>query len=220
MNRGDYQIKHKRPEYDWFVDPYRATEQLLDAIDFGADLIWDPACGQGNILDVAEAWGHPTFGSDIIDRKPRHFFQRGNILTQIAKMPSQPGLATSIICNPPFSYEDDIGERIILHCLDTYPIRRAAFILPISFLAGQNRWQRMIFEPRSPRPSQVLYYTERHSMPPGHLQHQMKAEGGTMDYIVLAYLHPFNQRTESVWLRPGPRVPRQQAATKEKRNAA
>jgi hypothetical protein len=31
------------------------VEQLLSAIDFGDDLIWDPCCGAGNVLDVASA---------------------------------------------------------------------------------------------------------------------------------------------------------------------
>ena len=224
MNRGDYKVVHKRPPYDWFVEPYRATEQLLDTIDFGDDLIWDCCCGRGNILDVAERWGHPTFGSDIVDRKPRHKFQRGNILTQIAKMPTRPGRSTSIISNIPFSYEADIGEKIISHCLVAYPVRIAAFMVPISFLAGQNRWGRMLFEPRVPkRPSHTLIYTERHSMPPGHLLEsgQMEEGGGTMDYAVLVFQHPHRWRTETVWVRPGARVPKRAMPTiKGEANAA
>lgn len=211
MNRGDYKTVHKRPPYDWFIEPPRAVEQILDAIDFGDDLIWDPCCGRGTVLDVAERWGHPTFGSDIVDRHPRHRFQRGNILTQIARMPTRPGRSTSIISNVPFSYEPDIGEKIICHCLEAYPVRIAAFIVPISFLAGQKRWSRMLFSRRKPlRPAKVLMYTERHSMPPGHLLEagEMEAEGGTMDYAVLVFIHPHKFRTETVWLRPGSRVPR------------
>ena len=59
----------------------------MHGVDFGDDLIYDPCCGGGNILDVAKRYGHPTIGSDVIDRNPRHKFMRGNILTQIPRMP-------------------------------------------------------------------------------------------------------------------------------------
>lgn len=221
MNRGDYQAKHKRPSHDWFIEPERAVEQILDTIDFGDDLIWDCCCGRGTVLDVAERWGHPTFGSDIVDRKPRHRFQRGNILTQIAKMPTRLGRATSVISNIPFSYESEIGERIICHVLESYPVRIAAFIVPISFLAGQNRWSRMIFNRRKPlRPSHTLIYTERHSMPPGDKYQAglIDAKGGTMDYAVLVFKPPHRWRTETIFVPPGPRFPNRQ--TKGEANAA
>lgn len=201
--------KWDKADFDWYVEGPRAVEQLLDGIDFGDDLIWDPCCGKGNVLNVARAWGHPTFGSDVVDRHPTHRFQRGNILTQIAKMPTMVGRATSIIANTPYSYEENIAERIIGHCLDSYPVRRAAFILPIAFLAGQERWGRML-APGRPRPSHTCIYRERHTMPPGAMIDSMASpfEGGMADYCVLLFTAPHRWRTETVWLRPGHHLPR------------
>lgn len=199
--------KWERSDYDWYCEPPRAVAQLLDGIDFGDDLIWDPCCGKGNILDVAKRWGHPTFGSDVINRFPRHRFQRGNILSQIAAMPREEGRQTSVICNPPYGYEPDIAERIITHILESYPVRRAAFILPIAFLAGQDRWARML--PRY-RPSHACIYRERHTMPPGNKIDEMANpfSGGMADYCALIWTRPHRWRTETVWLQPGDHIPR------------
>ena len=141
---GDRSKKWERAPYDWYCESPRVVEQLFHGLalaghSFDDDLIWDPCCGKGNILDVAKRYGHPTIGSDIIDRHPRHKFMRGNILTQITRMPVHSNRQTSVICNPPYSYEADIAELIISTILDRFNVRRAAFILPIAFLASQER---------------------------------------------------------------------------------
>lgn len=213
--------KWERAPYDWYRESPRVVAQLMVAIDFGDDLIWDPCCGAGNVLDVAESWGHPTFGSDIIDRQARHPFQRGNVLTQISAMPRRPGRETSVISNTPYSYESEIAERIIAHILDRYPVRRAAFILPIAFLASQDRWARDRL--LRWRPSHVCLYRERHTMPPGHLIDQMPNpyDGGMADYCALVFTRPHRWRTECVWLPPGPQQPPARSAmTKGEKSAA
>jgi hypothetical protein len=196
--------KWDRAPYDWYVESPRVVEQLMHAIDFADDLIWDPCCGRGNVLNVAQRYGHPTVGSDIIDRKPRHRFIRANVLTQMTRMPVYAGRQTSVISNTPYSYEPDIAERIITTILDRFPIRRAAFIVPIAFLASQDRWNRNRFAGRW-RPSHTCIYRERHTMPPGHLMETMLSpfEGGMADYAALVFTRPHRWRTETVWLSPG-----------------
>lgn len=199
--------KWERADYDWYREPPRAVEQLLDGIDFGNDLIWDPCCGAGNVLDVAKQWRHPTFGSDIIDRHARHKFARSSVFA-VSKIPSLPGRVTSIITNTPYSYERDIAERIVLHVLENFPVRRAAFILPVAFLNGQDRWG----SARLGRwkPSHVCFYRERHTMPPGALIDTMAKpyDGGMQDYCALVYTRPHKFRTEAIWLKPGHQIPR------------
>lgn len=196
--------KWERAPYDWYRESARVVEQLMHGVDFGDDLIWDPCCGKGNVLDVAKRYGHPTIGSDIIERHPAHRFMRGNILTQITRMPVVEGRATSVICNPPYSYEPDIAERIIATVLDRFNVRRAAFIVPIAFLASQERWNGNKFAGRW-KPSHTCIYRERHSMPPGHLIEVMDNPygGGMADYCAVVFTRPHRFRTETIWLSPG-----------------
>jgi hypothetical protein len=198
----------ERAPYDWYCEQARVVEQLMSRIDFGDDLIWDPCCGRGNVLDVAKRWGHPTIGSDVVDRNPRHRFFRGNVLN-VSKLPHVPGCETSVISNTPYSYEPDIAERIITHLLEHLNPRRAAFIVPIAFLAGQKRWRGQKFAGLW-FPSHIGIYTERHTMPPGHLIDEMTSpfEGGMADYCVVVFTRPHRFRTEAIWLPPGPQSPR------------
>lgn len=195
--------------YDWFCESQRVVEQLFHGLaavgcTFEDDLIWDPCCGAGNVLNVAKRYGHPTIGGDVIDRHPPHKFIRANILTQVPRMPVMSARQTSVISNPPFSYEPDIAERIISTILERFNVRRAAFILPIAFLASQERWKSNLFAGRW-KPSHVGIYRERHTMPPGHLIETMENPfgGGMADYCVLVFTRPHRWRTETVWLSPG-----------------
>ena len=193
-------------DYDWYREPAWLVEQLFDEIDFGRpearDLIYDPCCGAGTILDVAKARGHPTIGGDVVDRSPRHRFNRGNILLN-QPIPSTPsGRLISVVCNPPYSYEPDIAEKVIRRVLEVVPTRRAAFILPLAFLAGQNRWR---FFSRDFMPSHVLICSQRPTMPPGALIEQMTSpyEGGMQDYCIVVMSGPRHRwRTEMRWLQP------------------
>jgi hypothetical protein len=208
---GPRSAKNARAPYDWYRESPRAVEQIFNSIDFGDDLIWDPCCGGGNVLDVARRWGHPTIGSDVVDRHPRHRFSRGNVLNT-SKAPAQPGRATSIISNPPFGYEKDIAERIITHVLERFDVRMAAFILPIAFLASQDRWARDRL--LRWKPSHVCIYRERHTMPPGHLIDTMANpyDGGMADYCCLIFTRPHRWRTQTVWMEPGHHEPRPKRA--------
>lgn len=207
--------KWDRAPYDWYRESPRVVEQLMHGVDFGSDLIWDPCCGVGNILDVARRYGHPTFGSDVVDRHPRHRFARANVLTQVSAMPRYEGRETSAILNPPYSYEPDIAERIVTRLLEHFPLRRVAAIVPIAFLASQERWgpRRLLRW----RPSHVCIYRERHTMPPGHLIDQIERpfDGGMADYAAVVWTRPHRWRTETVWLPPGahPAAPQRAANT-------
>lgn len=202
-------MRHERDPYDWYKEPRLCNRQLFDAIEkhfpcgpAGArDLIYDPCAGSGWVLDEAKSRGHPTLAGDVVDRKPRHPFKRGNFL-QLKGFPKPPmGRDVSIITNPPYSYEEDIAEKIIRKALGK-PIRRAIFILPIAFLAGQGRHS---FFTRDFRPSHTCIFSQRHTMPPGNMIEDMPKpfEGGMQDYCALVYTGPRHRwRTETIWIAP------------------
>jgi hypothetical protein len=225
---GPRSTKYERAPYDWYCESERAVEQIFAGLPdsdgqpfFADDLIWDPCCGRGNVLDVAKRWGHPTVGGDVVDRNARHRFIRGNVLN-VTKAPRLPGRQTSVISNTPYHYEPNIAARIMEHLLQPqFDLRRLAFIVPNAFLAGQERWRGQKFQGRY-RPSHTLIYTERHTMPPGHLMDTMKSpfEGGMADYAVVVFTRPHNWRTETIWLPPGKHQPRVKAQTRGVANAA
>ena len=196
---GDRSKRWPKEPYDWYVEPPWAIEMLLDRFDFGDDLIFDPCCGRGTTLDVAKARGYATFGQDVIDRYPRHKFRRGNFL-QSTTLPRLGTRETSIICNPPYSYREDIAENIIRKAL-SFNVRQACFLLPIAFLCSNGRWE---FFEREFNPSHTAILSDRISCPPGSIVDDYTTfTGGMADYIWLIYTNGTRHRwkTQTVWLR-------------------
>lgn len=222
---GARSAKHKRAPLDWYIEPSRAVEQLLHGVDFGEDPIWDGCCGRGTVPEVAMRYGHEVFGSDLADRRvpypgfecPPFPFRRQDILEATA---SPFGARDwSYVSNPPYNYSEGIAERIIRHVLGLGP-RRAAFLVPIAFLASNGRHR--LFT-RDARPSHTCILSDRITCPPGHLLDQMSNpfEGGMADYVWLVWTRPHRWRTETVWLRPGrhPYPPRRRANPRGEANA-
>lgn len=196
---GDRSKRWERAPYDWYCEMPWVADQIFAAVDFGDDLIWDPCCGRGNVLDVAKARGHPTIGSDVVDRHARHRFFRANIL-RLSRAPTPPdGRELSVMTNSPYSYQKDIGEMVVRAVLSRFNVRRAAFIFPLAFLAGQERRR---FFSADWRPSHVAIYSDRPTMPPGHMIDEMAKpfDGGMQDYCCLIYTRPHRFRTEAIWL--------------------
>jgi hypothetical protein len=197
----------------WYVETRASVAQLADAIDFSTlgqpDLIFDPACGGCNVLDVMFERGHPVVGSDIIDRPkwtpgrydPRRFY-RSNFL-RASKWPNLAGRRLSIMCNPPYNEPQPmIAEDFMHKALRDVPFRRAAFLVPIGFLAGQGRYERLYSRHR---PSHVAICCERPSMPPGEALARLGEDargGGMEDYCWIVFTEGGPYQTETIFLRP------------------
>jgi hypothetical protein len=200
---------------DWYVEPGWEVDQLLDAIDFSVNYIWDPACGQGTILE--SCWKHSrkpygVFGSDIVDRGSEYGsfalsdFLRDDPPERVRSLIC-PELA--IICNPPYGRlepdmprGDTFAERFVRRALDLPEVRRAAFIVNGKFLWSERRWHLFDAHP----PTQLLFCSERPSMPPGAELPRLIAEGrayqgGSADYVWIYYERGAAPRPPA-WLRP------------------
>jgi hypothetical protein len=198
--------KWAKEPHDWYVEPPWAVDMLLDGMGEGffctggkPDLIIDPTCGSGNILDVVARRGHPTAGYDVVNRRPKHKLVEVQDFRKVSRLAVAKDRATSIICNPPYSYIPDIAEQIIRHAC-RFPVHRAAFLVPIAFLCSDSRVPFF----RELRPSHVAYCaTRRPTCPPGSKIPTMPNpfKGGMADYIWLVYTRPPQKvRTESVWI--------------------
>lgn len=250
---GARSAKHLRAPLDWYIEEAQPVEQLLHAIDFGDDPIWDGCCGRGNILEVASRYGHRVAGSDLTDRRKEYrdfTFRVDDWRKQdILETQTNPwgfgsfGPHWSYISNPPYNYSEGIAERIIRHVVSTLKPRRAAFLLPIAFMASTGRYR--LFT-RDLRPSHTGVLSERITCPPGEMvvdldrfhSGQMtrlqfeerwpnfkpesgKAfDGGMADYVWMVWTRPHNWRTETVWLEPGPHPYPPRRATQGEANAA
>jgi hypothetical protein len=194
---------YPRDPNGWYVETETSVRQLFELVDFGSDLIWDPSCGRGTILDVARRLGHATMGSDIVDRfKPgRHQFYVGDFL----RIHGPPMLRHSIVCNPPYNEPSPmIAEAFVEKALTLGGWNRAAFLVPLEFQCGQTRYRKFWRDPAT-RPSHVISLCERPSMPPGQMLED-KGEscrgGGMADYCWIVWTAGGPFRTEHLFARP------------------
>lgn len=217
----------KRHPLDWYVEEGWEWDQIVKAIGLevevdGGCAIWDPACGYGHSLSRLQGmgFGGRLFGSDLVDNLARedfdkpellHFFSHDFVEFGVHQAERDkldvPGLIgpVSIFCNPPYSYAKEQG-LVISQAFAAQALKlathRVIFLLPLKWLAGQARGKFLRENP----PSQVLYFTQRPSMPPGDMIHLMgnrAYSGGMVDYCAVVWdiRHPtMPGETRSVWL--------------------
>lgn len=169
----------KRDPLDWYVEEERASDALFAGERFVGS-IWDPACGQGNILKSAIRAGYDyrVVGSDIKRRTEADWFhsERDFLTTSHA-------LGHNIVVNPPF-YRAKGAEAFIRKALDLVPGKVAAFV-DIRFIAGAERAAGLYDEHP---PHRIWIVTPRVSCPPGeYLAAGNKAGGGTSDWVWLVW---------------------------------
>jgi hypothetical protein len=58
---------YERISHDFYATPDWCTKVLLNHVDF-SPTVWEPACGDGAISRVLEAYGHQVINTDIVDR--------------------------------------------------------------------------------------------------------------------------------------------------------
>ena len=152
-----------RDELDFYVEPPWTAERLF-AVERFDGIVWDPACGGGNITTAAARAGLKTSASDIADRG---YGRRLDFLTATERFPN-------VVSNPPYG----IAERFVAHAL-TIVEQKVAMILPITWLAGAKRAAWLSGTPLR----RVWILCPRPSMPPGAaIAAGTRVGGGTKDF--------------------------------------
>jgi len=163
---GDIMGTMKRAANDWYMEQPDAVEALLRAERFSG-LSWDPACGVGTIPGVLEAAGLDVIGSDLVDRAdllwPLHDFLKDEFAG------ADP--IANIVSNPPFNLSRQFADKAL-----SIATHKVAFLLPLTFLEGQERCVWLETTPLA----RVHVFAYRVSMPPGELltAGKVKPEGG------------------------------------------
>jgi hypothetical protein len=187
-----------KTEDEWFVEPQWVTTWLLQREMFkGA--VWDPACGQGNVVKACIERGLMACGSDIKCRgvEGKEWWM-GAI--DFLRMPSAPW-DYNVICNPPYG-RALVAEAFIRRACALQHARRVAMFLNSKFLFSERR-ARGLF--RELPPTRVWPVLPRPSCPPGALLRDglVKAQGGVENYVWMVWdLNKPEGRTEFLWNSP------------------
>ena len=129
----------QRAEGDYYTTDPEAVRALLRVHKrvFGGiklklnNVIWEPACGCGNISKVLEEYGLEVLSTDLVDRG---YGVSGIDFLETKKLPER---CDTIITNPPYKY----ANEFIQHSLELLPRGGlACFFLNLNYLSGQKRY--------------------------------------------------------------------------------
>ena len=178
-----------RDEFDWYVEPEKASAALFKVERFVGD-IWDPCCGGGNIVRSARAAGHVSRGTDVVNRDPTTCSAIMDFLAIHAS-------ADNIVMNPPFFHAKG-AEDFIRKAVRITRGKVAAFV-DVRFIAGAKRAQGLF---KDHAPARIWIVTPRVSCPPGsYLAAGNKAGNGSSDWCWLVWTIGEPARpTELRWL--------------------
>jgi len=113
---------------DLYETPAVAVEALLRHVELPQRL-WEPACGNGRIVDVLRAHGHEVIGSDLIDYGRPDFFSRRDFLMER----KAPDGCEAIVTNPPYK----LVEQFVQHALELSPL--VVMLLRLAFYESDRR---------------------------------------------------------------------------------
>lgn len=168
-----------RDELDFYVEPEWATAALLGVERFVGG-VWDPACGQGNIVRACRAAGYETVGTDVVRRTNEPWFAeerdfRDEEQTWV--------WADNIITNPPFFRAK--GTEAFARRALALAKGKVAIFADIRFLASGRRARGLYAEHP---PHRIWVLADRPSCPPGEfLAAGNEAGGGTADWCWLVW---------------------------------
>ena len=118
-----------RQKDDWYPTPEIATRRLLD-VEMFDEQIWEPADGDGATAKVLKTACYDVISSDLN--------AYGYCESGIDFLLEQKRAADSLVSNPPYK----LAEQFIQRAIDLR-VDKHAWLLRLSFLEGQKRFQRL-----------------------------------------------------------------------------
>lgn len=176
--------KEERQGEDFYATPPIATEKLLQSgIEFAGD-VWEPACGQGHISKVLEAYGHNVRSTDL---NYRNYGEGGvNFLLEFSKWKGD------IVTNPPYVLAREFAE----HSLEILEKgRKCAMLLKLTFLEGKAR--RRLFAQNPPK--DILVFSERIQCAKNG-EFEKYGAGGAVAYAWFVWEKGFKGRPQISWI--------------------
>lgn len=114
---------------DFYATPICAIRALLEIETFDGT-IWEPACGDGAIVNVLRDAGHRVYATDLVDRGCPDSESRIDFLLE-----SQPGVHIgAVVTNPPYT----LANAFAAHALNL-AIPKVAMLLRLAFLESSSR---------------------------------------------------------------------------------
>ncbi len=167
----------------FYVEPAWCTDFLLDRESFADMVVWDPACGGGNIVKTLRQAGLTAFGTDLRLRV-------GEAEQQVWCLGTRDFLEyvmvnfDAIVTNPPYGHAKT-AEAFIRRALEYGTLQKLAVFVNAKFMFSKARAAGLFKEHP---PTRIWPILPRPSCPPGqYLKAGGKATGGVADYVWMVW---------------------------------
>lgn len=128
----------ERAEHDFYATDPAALESLLNRISLPGSVVWEPACGAGNLSEVLKAHGYQVISTDLVDRGYEDASPCLDFLA--AGSEHLPNDCRCILTNPPYKHANDF----ILHAMELLPEGGVYIALHnLSYLTGKARHEQI-----------------------------------------------------------------------------
>lgn len=122
-----------RAQDDFYTTDPKALRSFANYFELDK-VVWEPACGTGNLSRVLESMCQKVYSTDLKDRG------YGESGVNFLECDSVPDGVTSIITNPPYKLANDFIE----HAMDILPVGGTYIaLMNLSYLAGKERYSRI-----------------------------------------------------------------------------
>lgn len=199
LRKRESHLWDRHPE-DWYVEPPWVSTRLFETEKFTGE-IHDPCCGLGHICASALLFTNQVTGSDLVRRSPHCNWEIDWLKDDIPDCDQpRPFVFDNIVGNPPFKLCDDrrAGTHPFVQRSLERSRRKCALLMPSNWIQGDQRSRWLEKTPLY----RVYYISPRPSMPPGPaFLAGMKPGNGTTDYAWFVWLHGFEGRATTHWLR-------------------
>lgn len=197
------QRRHEAPDsLDYFPPPPWATRAFLRETlqtfrnRCGFHNVWEPACGEGHMVNVLQEFSSNVLASDVHDYGKGHAV--GSYVGQGSDvMPPWPE-CDWVVTNPPFNLAVEFAER----SLDEARVG-VALLVRSAFAEGGERFNRLF---RDQRPTFIAQYCDRVPMVKGRYDPKASSATSYAWFVWIKdghYRRLLNSSTRFRWIEPG-----------------
>ncbi|MGO4337825.1 hypothetical protein AB4037_23190 [Labrys sp. KB_33_2] len=137
-----------RVEHEHYPTPAWVIDALAEHLPLEGDLIWEPACGTGQMARALEAQGARVIATDVHDHGYSRMVDEVDFLSwegdRISAAVAQAEGKVAIVTNPPYGLQGRLAVAFIkagLRHLNTMGSGYLALLLQVDFDSGKTRSQ-------------------------------------------------------------------------------
>lgn len=125
---------------DLYQTPFWVVDALAEHVNLNGLAVWEPACGEGQMVRALDECGASTSGTDLIDHGFADMVMQLDFTDPLTAIKALPFYYQAIITNPPYGPQSRTAVAFIEAGLAMIPAGgMLALLLPVDFDSAKGR---------------------------------------------------------------------------------